>query len=172
VKQIHKEKLQQELRTYCKQIGIIGDQIPYLTFDPREYINRLKAYYDDEAQEILGRAGRLRKIRSSSLGRCHEQSKTLLVNQNCRGHTWEYDRNSKGNKIRKIMHGQTYFLKRKRRINYRVFKNTLIHELVHYRFPKMQHGSTFEKRIKEILRGEVYPDMRITKADNTNKANQ
>ena len=40
--------------------------------------------------------------------------------------------------------------------NYRTQKETLVHELVHYRFPSIQHGKRFEQRIKEILRGKTF----------------
>jgi hypothetical protein len=33
---------------------------------------------------------------------------------------------------------------------------TLVHELIHYRFPYMQHGAKFEERTREILRGQVF----------------
>jgi hypothetical protein len=33
----------------------------------------------------------------------------------------------------------------------------LVHELVHYRFDYMPHGAKFEQRIREILRGKVFP---------------
>jgi hypothetical protein len=33
---------------------------------------------------------------------------------------------------------------------------TLVHELIHYRLPYMQHGAKFEERTREILRGQVF----------------
>jgi hypothetical protein len=40
--------------------------------------------------------------------------------------------------------------------NYGTQKHTLVHELVHYRFPSMQHGKKFEQRIKDIFRGQSF----------------
>jgi hypothetical protein len=168
MKQIHKQKLQEEFIKYAKQIGIIDNELPYLTFDPNEYIKRLEDHNDEEATD-----SRKRRIKSSSLGRCHTQSKTLFVNQNSRGHTWEYDRNNNGKKIKVRRHGEIYTRKTKHKINYNIFKRVLIHELVHYRFPKMPHGDRFEKRIMEILQGKVFPEVVLypndtTQADNKN----
>jgi hypothetical protein len=83
----------------------------------------------------------------------------IFLNKNSYGYAWEYDRNKIGRKIKHRVNGQTYFIKRKIRINYRYWKMVLIHELVHYRFDKLRHGDNFEKRIREILHGKVFPDM-------------
>ena len=37
MKQIHKEKLASELVKYCKQIGVLDNEIPRLIFDPTVY---------------------------------------------------------------------------------------------------------------------------------------
>lgn len=47
----------------------------------------------------------------------------------------------------------------KHKSKYIDFRNTLVHELVHYRFPKMRHGWRYERRIIEILRGITFEPM-------------
>ena len=152
MKEVYKQKLRKEIVDYCNQIGI-KDEL-YLTFDPKEYIERLKKYYDEEAID-----SQLRRIGGRHLGRCHEESKTILLNQNCRGPTWEYDRNDKGKKVKRRINGRTYYTQRKYKLTYRIWRHVLVHELVHYRFPKMDHGDRFERRFREILHGRVFPDM-------------
>lgn len=44
----------------------------------------------------------------------------------------------------------------------RELRQTLVHELVHYRFNYMNHGKEYEKRIKFILAGKEYPRKHIT----------
>jgi hypothetical protein len=44
----------------------------------------------------------------------------------------------------------------------RELQKTLVHELVHYRFHYLSHGTRFEERIKLILRGKEYPRKQIT----------
>jgi predicted metal-dependent hydrolase len=152
LKEIHKQRLQQELIKYSKQIGISDKDIPTLLFSPNEYIRRVEEYYNGKA---TGKT--IKKVKSKGLGRCHDEAKLILLNQNSRGYTWEYDRNQNGEKIKTRMLGEVYYRKRKIKVNYNLYKKVLIHELVHYRFPNMQHGDRFEKRIGEILHGEVFP---------------
>jgi hypothetical protein len=146
VKKIHKEKLQQALPIYCKQIGIRDDEMPVLVFDPREYQRR---------------AGYNHRIRNGNLGEADYESRTVLVNQNVRGHTWEYKRNKNGKKVETRKEGFTYYTMKKRKIDYSIFLDTLVHELVHYRWHYLEHGAEFEKRIKDILHGKVFPEKRL-----------
>jgi hypothetical protein len=44
----------------------------------------------------------------------------------------------------------------------RELRQTLVHELVHYRFHYMSHGKEFEKRIRLILQGKPYPRKHLT----------
>jgi predicted metal-dependent hydrolase len=55
-----------------------------------------------------------------------------------------------------------FIYKKKVLYGLREVRDTLVHELVHYRFPEMKHGRKFEARIKEILRGEEFPQIHIT----------
>lgn len=151
LKEIHKQKLQRDLVKYSRQIGL--EEIPYLTFDPKEFKERIVEYWKNKGVNYHQRN------REKALGRCHDESKTILLNQNKHGYTWEDDRNKNGEKIKVRQYGQTYHRKRKIKINYIFWKKVLIHELVHYRFDKLQHGAKFEKRIREILCGRVFPAM-------------
>jgi hypothetical protein len=36
-----------------------------------------------------------------------------------------------------------------------------VHELVHYRFDYLQYGARFENRVREILRGKVFPQKQL-----------
>ena len=57
---------------------------------------------------------------------------------------------------------------REHKTTYRDISHTLVHELVHYRW-KMNHGKCFEKRIREILHGKVFPQKKLYEdADNAN----
>lgn len=44
----------------------------------------------------------------------------------------------------------------KHKSKYIDFRNTLVHELVHYRFAYLRHGKKFEKQIDKILRGRTF----------------
>jgi hypothetical protein len=55
-----------------------------------------------------------------------------------------------------------FIYKKKVLYGLREVRDTLVHELVHYRFPEMKHGRKFEARIKEILRGGEFPQIHIT----------
>ena len=45
--------------------------------------------------------------------------------------------------------------------NYYEQRHTLVHELVHYRFPHFPHGRAFDDRIEEIIRGKTFPSKHI-----------
>lgn len=47
-------------------------------------------------------------------------------------------------------------------MTYRHFLYALIHELVHYRFEnELEHGREFNHRIMEIIRGKIFPQVKI-----------
>jgi hypothetical protein len=44
---------------------------------------------------------------------------------------------------------------------YNGFRYTLVHELVHYRFGHTRHGWRFDKLIRAILRGKIFPPTHV-----------
>jgi hypothetical protein len=57
----------------------------------------------------------------------------------------------------------------KRKSKYIDFLNTLIHELVHYRWPYLQHSKKFEQRIQEVRRGRTFEAKHIHLFANQSK---
>jgi predicted metal-dependent hydrolase len=39
-------------------------------------------------------------------------------------------------------------------------EDTIVHELVHIRFPKLQHGKGYQKRVDQILGGKEYEQLK------------
>jgi hypothetical protein len=68
-----------------------------------------------------------------------------------------------------VRYSQYYMSKHK--ATYRDYQHTLVHELVHYRFEYLQHGAKFEQRIREILRGKVFPQKHLFN-NNSNDINE
>lgn len=50
----------------------------------------------------------------------------------------------------------------KRNRNLYDLEATLVHELVHYRWPNMKHGKRFENRVIEIIHGKAFERKHIT----------
>ena len=67
------------------------------------------------------------------LGVCYRDAKTILVN---------------------IRHKA---IKRLNGGKFGTAEETLIHELVHYRFVHLNHGKEFNKRVRDIKHGKVWP---------------
>lgn len=105
--------------------------------------------------------GRGRSTRS--YGTCYLEQRIIYININ--------------NRIRQhrtyahVKYTNRYVTKHK--TTYRDILHTLVHELVHYRFNYLQHGAKFEQRIREILRGKVFPQKQLydDNSDDTNKKN-
>jgi hypothetical protein len=51
---------------------------------------------------------------------------------------------------------KTIFIHVKKHTSSKELRHTIVHELVHYRFPYLKHGIRFEKRISLILKGKRY----------------
>jgi hypothetical protein len=51
---------------------------------------------------------------------------------------------------------KTILINVKKYTSYEDLKHTIVHELVHYRFRYLKHGTTFESRISAIQRGKRY----------------
>lgn len=142
----YKDRLQQDLIKYAKQIGILDSEIPQLITDRREYLSKRAAGY----------------------GECSYELRTIFVDCSKRNYQRiEYRRSIPTNLALDGNRDKNYFYRRRRHSTLvRVYKNVkatyrdkldvLVHELVHYRFRYMKHGEKFEQRIKEIVRGRSF----------------
>ena len=130
------ERLNKDFVKYCNQIGII---------DRPRLIKTRK-----EMHAILVNAGESK--RCAAWGECFWHLQTIFIDTGIRIHY--PSRPYKGVRLpeRELV---------KHKSKYIDFRNTLVHELVHYRFPKMRHGARFERRINEILRGRTFEPMQI-----------
>lgn len=45
----------------------------------------------------------------------------------------------------------------------KTLENTIVHELIHMRFPYLSHGKRFNKLVRQGLRGKVFPPYRKRK---------
>jgi hypothetical protein len=136
----NKQRLNEDLVKYCKQIGITG--VPRLILDRKEM------------HAILVNAGK--RKRCAGWGQCFRSMQTIFVDTGIRIHY--PSRRYKGVKLptRELV---------KHKSKYTDFRNTLVHELVHYRFAYLRHGKRFEKRINEILRGRIFDTSNSKKAE-------
>jgi hypothetical protein len=116
---------------YCNQIGIV--EKPILIEDRKQM------------HAILVNAGKPK--RCAGWGQCFWDLNTIFVDTGLRIHY--PSRRYKG-----VTRSARETVKHKS--EYIDFRNTLVHELVHYRFRYLQHGWKFEKRINEILRGRTF----------------
>lgn len=129
----NKEKLQQDLKKYCKQIGVSDEEIPRLIMNKNE-------------MKEVGANWKYKYLRlSNNYGVCYPKYKTIFVDLN-----------------RKVYRPKLYPRKEhkiaiRKKTTYTDFRHTLVHELVHYRWKSMPHGVKFEQRIKEILKGKTFP---------------
>jgi hypothetical protein len=139
-----KERLQQDKTRICKQIGILPCEEPRLVLDRKEMRSL-----------ITGKTQNSKRI--AGLGECHPEIRTIFVDASYRLTQRTF---SDG---KPMYHGQ-YDLETerykwcpaKRRTTYKDFLQTLVHELVHYRFAYLGHSKKYEQRIKEILRGRTF----------------
>lgn len=132
MKEKSKERLREDLMKYCNQIGIL-QEVPRLILDRKEM------------HTILVNAGKPK--RCAGWGQCFRSLGIIFVDAGIRIHY--PSRTYKGVRLptRELI---------KHKSKYIDFRNTLVHELVHYRFAYLQHGRKFEKRINEILRGRTF----------------
>ena len=128
------ERLKEDFVKYCNQMGI--------TDRPRLILNR------KEMHSILVNAGQPK--RCASWGECFWDLRTIFIDTGIRIHY--PSRQYKG--FRKPDRESV-----KHKSKYIDFRNTLVHELVHYRFPKMRHGWRYERRIIKILGGITFERM-------------
>jgi len=144
MKEKSKERLYADLIKYCDQIGILPEETPRLILDRQEY-------------NALRKSTGYRGVRHNRYGECNHQVRTIFVNA----------RQTHYQRVRymtKIGRKRTGIISRWKNVKatYPNKLNTLVHELVHYRFPSMPHGWAFENRIKEVLKGTAFPKKHIS----------
>jgi hypothetical protein len=100
-------------------------------------------------------------VRHSLYGECDWQHRAIFVN--ARQNQYQIARYL--TKLGRKRTGYRAYYKTVK-ATYRYKLQTLVHELVHYRFPSMQHGRKFEQRIKEILSGTQFEPKHLTQSFN------
>jgi hypothetical protein len=125
------ERLKEDFVKYCNQIGIMQR--------PKLILRR------EEMHQIQVSAGERKGC--ASWGECFWHLNTIFIDTAIRVHY-----------PRRIYKGHTRPARStiKHKSKYIDFLYTLVHELVHYRFPKYRHGHRFEKRVQEILQGQTF----------------
>ena len=148
MKQKNKEQLQNiDFPKYCKQIGILDSDELRLITNRKEY-NELAAKHND--------TGAHKAIDKNCLGKCEYSIRAIFVNES------PY---LKHGVTHRMIHGKGrmkgYYKLVPKRWNYYEQRHTLVHELVHYRFPYMNHGREFDDRIEQILKGRTFEPKHI-----------
>ena len=112
----------------------------------------------DELKETFADKGRGGST-VNNYGICYREERVIYVNIN-----------------KRLAHYKTYAHTRysdhyvsKHKKTYRDFLHTMVHELVHYRFGYLQHGAKFERRIREILAGRVFPEKALFDVSDTSQ---
>jgi hypothetical protein len=136
MKEKDKARLYTDLDKYCNQIGILPEEKPTLILDRQQY---------SDLRKSIGSRG----VRKQRYGECNRTQRAIFVNSR----TSDYQIVRYMTKLGRKRTGCSY---KTVKATYRHKLNTLVHELVHYRFPSMQHGLAFENRIKEILKGRQF----------------
>jgi hypothetical protein len=146
VKGKYRPKLQEDFNRYAKQIGILPGEMPQLITDKRQIqeLNRERRQKD----QWVGSA--------SNYGACYTEQRIIYVNVNSRIREDKVYAHVKYTRRQLSRHKSTY----------RDYLDTLVHELVHYRFGYLKHGAKFEKRQREILRGKVFPQKTLFNDDS------
>lgn len=157
----HKERLQQDLIKYSKQIGILPKERPKLVLNRKDYhalkvangMSKwtggygecawgLRTIFVDCSKRSYQREG-YRKSVPTGLKR---QPKPHLINNANKNYFYIRSRNST------VVH-----IYKEVKATYRDKLHVLVHELTHYRFRYLCHDANFEERIKEILKGKTFP---------------
>lgn len=143
--------MQEDFEKYSTQIGILPGELPRLVME-RNQMDELKKEFTD---------GQRSRSSTSNYGLCFRKQRIIYVNIN-----------------KRISHLRTYknvkYTDRelsKHKTTYRDLLHTLVHELVHYRW-KMEHGTKFEQRIREILRGRIFSDKSLYDGNITPTGNK
>lgn len=148
MKQSNKDRLlNQDLPRFCKQIGILPGEEPKPILNTKQMNELDLAHSDVQSQKA---------ICSGYLGVCFSSLRIIYVRES------PHLRNGKFRKKEYFKNSRKYAYKSvPKRWNYSEQLWTLVHELVHYRFRNLQHGWTFNQRIREILRGEAFEQKHI-----------
>ena len=135
----YKLRLQEDKHRISRQIGILPSEEPRLVLDRKEM------------RSLLQSRNQYSK-RIAAWGECVIAIRTIFVDAGLRVH--HPCRQYKGfrNPKRELV---------KHKSKYIDFQNTLMHELVHYRWPYLQHGKMFEQRTQEIRRGLTFEPKHI-----------
>lgn len=139
--------MQEDFKKYCKQIGILPNEMPRLVTD-KKTMDELKKTFSD---------GGIGRSTSRCYGICYWEDRTIYVNTKKRIRRYRL--------YKHVEYTKRYATKPKQ--TYRDILHTMIHELVHYRFKYLQHGAKYEQRIKEILHGKVFPQKQLYDVSNT-----
>ena len=146
MKEKYRSKLKEDFNKYTKQIGILSSEMPQLITDKRQ-IQELNQERRHKGQWVGS---------GSNYGVCYTEQRIIYVNVN--------------NRIREDkVYAHVKYTRRqlsKHKSTYRDYLDTLVHELVHYRFGYLKHGAKFEKRQREILRGKVFPQKTLFNDDS------
>lgn len=141
---------------YANQIGIVNCEIPQLIFDRNEF--EIKRKEIEDKLDLRFRESR----RSDYLGICAVVGRLIFIKMDRTPTTvWKKDKEVVIGHYHNGLEAKTTHYK-KVPYGLREVRDTLIHELVHYRFPYMKHGKKFEQRIKDILRGKQFPKKHLT----------
>src|SRR5919197_6003237 len=131
-------KLYTSLAKYARQIGIPPNEVPKLIINKKEMQELLVTKSQMNAPVLYNDKSK------TPYGLCISNIRTIFV---------DVHRIIEEEEIQSTDYPHTAFMQ----------DTTLVHELVHYRFPYMQHGEKFEERTREILRGQVFEPESIRK---------
>ena len=145
LKQKNIARLYEDFDKYRKQIGIPDEEQLQLVINRKILHN------------ILEQNGQSR--RAAGYGECFWDLKIIFVDASIRIASYKRYPMFKVIRVKGRKIGIPTKQPGKKKVNYKDILKTLIHELVHYRFRGLNHGVKYEKRIMEILRGEVFPPM-------------
>lgn len=134
-----KERLLHDNIKYCRQIGIPLNRIPRIVWTAKE----MNQIYEEKHPRSIGQQ---RAVTSRVIGHCDRELQTIFIDANEQYIRRKYPMRRKG-----------WYRLVQKKWNYYEARHTLVHELVHYRWPKLRHGRAFEKRIKEIIQGRAFP---------------
>jgi hypothetical protein len=86
--------------------------------------------------------------RTGGYGQCIWSIRTVFVDTHRRLYSRQSFHGRKGNRYQRWTTGN--------KARYSDFLYTLVHELVHYRWPYFREGRQQDQRVKEVLRGRTY----------------
>ena len=65
------------------------------------------------------------------------------------------------------MQSNLIFLNVKKIPDEKTLENTIVHELIHMRFPYLAHGKRFNKLVRQGIRGKLFPPYRKRKQESS-----